>query len=206
MTSFVGGVVSARHVNRLGEEVFFRSLVSLTLKQWLRLLHLWAKNDPVTSVADDIEVSRSSAIDSYQWLWEVCSTKLLQNPIELGGPGKIVQIDESLFRHKQPKVLINNCVSATGYRFFCFVFIPQHHRGRATTQEQWAFGLVDASHAETKALLGIWGASEVQSQLDGIVRNRTIFEKVAAQLREAGYERTWQQCKTYKKVQKLKAR
>ena len=41
------------------------------------------------------------------------------------------------------------------------------------------------SNDETKALLGIWGASEVQSQLDGVVRNRTIYEKVAAQLREA---------------------
>ena len=38
---------------------------------------------------------------------------------------------------------------------------------------------------ETKALLGIWAASEVQSQLDGVVRNDTIYEKVAAQLREA---------------------
>ena len=32
---------------------------------------------------------------------------------------------------------------------------------------------------------GFRGASEVQSQLDGVVRNRTISEKVAAQLREA---------------------
>ena len=36
------------------------------------------------------------------------------------------------------------------------------------------------SNDETKALLGIWGASEFQSQLDGVVRNRTIYEKVAA--------------------------
>ena len=41
------------------------------------------------------------------------------------------------------------------------------------------------SNDETKALLGIWGASEVQSQLDRVVRNRTIYEKVAPQLREA---------------------
>ena len=33
--------------------------------------------------------------------------------------------------------------------------------------------------------LGNLGASEVQSQLDGVVRNRTIYEKVAAQLHEA---------------------
>ena len=41
------------------------------------------------------------------------------------------------------------------------------------------------SNDKTKALLGILGASEVQSQLDGVVRNRTIYEKVAAQLHEA---------------------
>ena len=88
MTSFVGGVVSARHVNPLGKGAFFRKS-HLTLKQWLLMLHLWAKNDPVTSVADDIEVSRPSAIDAFQWLREVCSAKLIQNPILLGGPGKI---------------------------------------------------------------------------------------------------------------------
>ena len=41
------------------------------------------------------------------------------------------------------------------------------------------------SNDETKALFGIWGASEVQNQIDVVVRNRTIYEKVAAQLREA---------------------
>ena len=29
-----------------------------------------------------------------------CSTKLLQSPIVLGGVGKVVQIDESIFNHK----------------------------------------------------------------------------------------------------------
>ena len=105
------------------------------------MLHLWAKNDPVTSVADDIEVSRPSAIDAFQWLREVCSAKLLQNPILLGGPGKIVQIDESLFRHK-PKV----CLKFNSYVCVTKQFFNQHHRGRATTQEQWVFGLVDISH------------------------------------------------------------
>ena len=39
----------------------------------------------------------------YQWLHEVCTAKLLQTQIILGGPGVVVQIDESSFRHK-PKV------------------------------------------------------------------------------------------------------
>ena len=34
------------------------------------------------------------------------------------------------------------------------------------------------SNDETKASLGIWRASEVQSQLDEVVRNRTTYEKL----------------------------
>ena len=75
----------------------------ISLKQWLLLIHLWTKYSPVTSAAEDLEISRPSVVDAYQWLREVCSTKLLQAPIKLGGPGRVVQIDESLFRHK-PKV------------------------------------------------------------------------------------------------------
>ena len=49
------------------------------------------------------------SIDIYQWLREVCSNKLLQSPIILGGPGVVVQIDESQFRHKpKVKLMINN--------------------------------------------------------------------------------------------------
>ena len=51
----------------------------------------------------EVEVHRSTAIDVYQWLREVCSTKLLSSPIILGGANSIMQIDEFLFRHK-PKV------------------------------------------------------------------------------------------------------
>ena len=46
-------------------------------------------------------MSNHMAIDVYQWLREVCSSILLQRTIKLGGTGKVVQIDESLFRHKR---------------------------------------------------------------------------------------------------------
>ena len=36
------------------------------------------------------------------------------------------------------------------------------------------------SNKETRALLGVWGAADVQSQLDGVVRNKTIYEKIAS--------------------------
>lgn len=56
----------------------------------------------MSTAAEEAKVGRDTAINVYQWLQEVCTTKLLGMPIRLGGPGR-VQIDESLFRHK-PKV------------------------------------------------------------------------------------------------------
>ena len=58
----------------------------------------------MTDAYEEAEVGEHTAIDIYQWLREVCSQTLLSDPpIILGGPRIIVQIDESLFRHK-PKV------------------------------------------------------------------------------------------------------
>ena len=44
------------------------------------------------------------------------------------------------------------------------------------------------STEETRSFLGIWGATDVQVQLDGIVQNQAIYEKIAAEMRDAGYE------------------
>ena len=72
----------------------------LSLQKWLILLLYWAREFPVKDAGQDAEVHKNTACDVYRWLREVCSTKLLQTLIVLGGPGVVVQIDESLFRHK----------------------------------------------------------------------------------------------------------
>ena len=66
-------------------------------------MYLWARQYPVTDAIEEAVVDKRTAIDIYQWLREVCTTKLFSSLIILGGPGGVVQIDESLFRHK-PKV------------------------------------------------------------------------------------------------------
>ena len=75
----------------------------LPLQKWLLLIYLWARDYPVKDVAQEAEIDKNVACDILNWFREVCSLKLIQRDITLGGPGKIVQIDESLFRHK-PKV------------------------------------------------------------------------------------------------------
>ena len=52
------------------------------------------------------------------------------------------------------------------------------------------------SNEEMVALLGVWGAAGIQSQLDGESHNRNVYEKVASALADQGVNRTWQQCRT----------
>ena len=75
----------------------------LTLQKWLVLLYWWARQYPVTDAAEEAKVEDNTAVAVYQWLGEVRCTKLLGLPMKLGDDGVIVQVDESLFRHK-PKV------------------------------------------------------------------------------------------------------
>ena len=63
----------------------------------------WATVVSDAYAAEEAHVGRDMAINVYQWLREVCTTKLLSTPIQIGGPGKVVQIDESLFRQKKNK-------------------------------------------------------------------------------------------------------
>ena len=48
---------------------------------------------------------------------------------------------------------------------------------------------------ETIALISMWGKANVQDQLDSAKRNRDIYERIALNLAELGYEKTWKQCR-----------
>ena len=60
------------------------------------------------------------------------------------------------------------------------------------------------SDKEVQALIAIWGESNVQEELDGAVRNQAIFQRIAKQLGEQGYERDWKQCRA--KIKNLKTK
>ena len=49
---------------------------------------------------------------------------------------------------------------------------------------------------ETKALIAIWGEENVQSQLDRAHSNRDVYQRIAMELEDIGYVKTWQQCRT----------
>ena len=55
---------------------------------------------PATTACKEAEVASKTSIDAHQRLTQFCSTKLIANPIKLGGPCAVIQVDESLFNHK----------------------------------------------------------------------------------------------------------
>ena len=89
-------------------------------------MYWWVRQYPVGDAAQEAEIGKKSAIQAYQYLRDICSWRVVNvdSPLMLGGPGVIVQIDESLFRHK-----------------------PKYHRGRPAAQEVWVFGMVDTSQS-----------------------------------------------------------
>ena len=98
---------SCKKTQAIREGSFF-SKSKLSLQQWLVVLHWWCRQYPVTDAAEEAKVSKVTAIQCYQYLRDICSWRLLNRdaPLLLGGSGHIVQIDESLFRHKV-KVWLN---------------------------------------------------------------------------------------------------
>ena len=73
----------------------------MPLNKWMFLMYLWSMDVGVCTAALQAEVTEKTAVDVYQFLRDVCSTRLLSDgPTLLGGDGVVVQIDESLFIHK----------------------------------------------------------------------------------------------------------
>ena len=57
---------------------------------------------------------------------------------------------------------------------------------------------------EVKSLPAIWNDSKIQEDLDGAVRNKAVYEKIAQKMKEQGHQRDWKQCRS--KVKNLKTK
>ena len=110
----------------------------LSLQKWVLLLYMWVRQYPVTDACEEAEVGERTAIDIYQWMWEVCSQALLNGPpIILGGQQTVVQIDKSLFRHK-PKVRKN--VKIISIIKTCYTLAPSWQSNHQRSVGVWACG------------------------------------------------------------------
>ena len=88
-----------------------------------------------------------TVVQVFQYLRDICTKKLLESPMMLGGNKRIVEIDESLFRHK-----------------------PKYRRGRHPKKEQWVFGMVDTSSSPAISYLQLVEKRDAETLLPIIAR------------------------------------
>ncbi|ORD96001.1 hypothetical protein HERIO_2023 [Hepatospora eriocheir] len=110
-----------------------KSLLSgftVPLRDFLLVAYKWFNNHTHEQIGTEVNIKNKSIIKIIDLLRNQCFKYKTKNPIRLGGDGMIVQIDESLFRHKQ-----------------------KYHRGRQPTREIWVFRLDDCSFIPAKISL-----------------------------------------------------
>ena len=49
---------------------------------------------------------------------------------------------------------------------------------------------------QVRALIAIWGETNIQEELDGATRNKVVFKEIARKLQEQGHNKDWEQCRT----------
>ena len=110
----------------------FFARAKVTLQLYILTIYLWSKTYTIKLAADNTGLTEKTIAQIYIFLREVASGQLLAVPVQLGGPGKIVEIDESLFRHKS-----------------------KYHRGRYPANDAWVFGMVDRSSSPSVGVMEI---------------------------------------------------
>lgn len=100
------------------------------LQDLIHLVYLWAIDEPNKSTKIKTGLSTKLIILVFCELRMLCKWKFTveYNGPSLGGPGTIVEIDESYFRHKQ-----------------------KYHRGRVGPNPKWVFGLISRASPTSHA-------------------------------------------------------
>jgi transposase-like protein len=69
----------------------------LTLENFLLITYFWVYKASEIFVRHELDICRQTVVDWYNFSRQVCTSILEINSEKLGGPGKIVEIDESKF-------------------------------------------------------------------------------------------------------------
>jgi hypothetical protein len=71
----------------------------------IRFIYMWSKSQTsITNCKEELNIGKNAVIDYNNYLREVCVHVLEKHECKIGGPGKCVEIDESMYTRRK-----NNC-------------------------------------------------------------------------------------------------
>ncbi|QQP54541.1 Putative LOC101846883 [Caligus rogercresseyi] len=73
----------------------------LPITKILHILYLWSCPRPVRDVVREVGVTKTTVVDWGKTFRAICTRHLRQHSVPLGGPGRIVEIDESKFGNRK---------------------------------------------------------------------------------------------------------
>jgi len=113
------------------EGSFFADYKTSVVDVWTVVV-CWISNVQIKAVVDTYGISKYVVIRVYYFLRILVHNHLMSSPIKLGGPGIVVQIDESLLSYK-----------------------PKYNRGHISREQVWGFGIADTSFTPAKVYVEI---------------------------------------------------
>jgi len=125
---------------------FFEKFRMSLADVWTVIL-MWSEDTSIAGVVKSFGLSKTTVIKIFAMLREKVSQHLQIDPIRLGGPGIVCQIDESLFCHKQ-----------------------KYHRGRIARAQTWVFGIADTSFKPSKGYMEVVSDRSAETLLEIINR------------------------------------
>lgn len=105
---------------------------SLDLQEILKAIYFWSTSSLQSDILKHVDINKNVLTKLKSLLIAEIRNYYSRNPIILGGPGKIVQIDETMLNHK-----------------------IKAHRGRGPKHQCWALCIVDCSFKPSKGFATI---------------------------------------------------
>jgi len=121
----------------------------------LKVLVYWSRGLNQSEIIKFINISRPTVGKIRSLFLSVIAAYFLRNPIKLGGPGVVVQCDETLLNHK-----------------------IKYHKGRVPRSQVWALTIVDTSFTPARGWIEIVPNRKKETLLPiicGVVLNGTII-------------------------------